>query len=49
MEMTVTIVPINLVTNSLLFLFFLFIETKNKNQFSASWWSGNENCFAFCL
>ena len=30
--MIVAIVPANLVTNSLLFLFCPFVETKNKNQ-----------------
>ena len=40
-------IPINLVTNSLLTICFPFIKTKNKLNFSASWWSGNEKYF--CL
>ena len=32
MKIIVTIIPTNLDTNSILFLFFLFVETKNKNQ-----------------
>ena len=32
LKMTVTIIPTNLVTNSLLSLFCPFMETKNKNQ-----------------
>ena len=40
--MIVTIIPTNLVTNSLLFLFCPLIETKKRIKFSASSWSGNE-------
>ena len=45
----VTIIPTNLVTNTLLSLFCPFVKTKKKKKikFSTSWWSGNENYFCF--
>ena len=50
MKRSVTIIPTDLVTNSLLSSLCLFLQTKNKIRFSASWWSGNEKYFCFfCL
>ena len=48
MKIIVTIIPTDLVTNSLLSTFCPFLQTKNKNQVgggSATWWSGNEKYF----
>ena len=43
MKMIVTIIPTDLVTNSLSSLFCPFIETTNKNHiFRKLVWSGNE-------
>ena len=44
-KIIVTMIPMNLVTNSLLSLVCPFVEIKNKNQISSSWWSGNEKYF----
>ena len=49
MKINVTIIPTNLVTNSLLSFVCPFVETKNNNQISASWWSGNEKYFCLLL
>ena len=42
MKIIVTIIPANSVTSSLSYLSCLFIESKTRIEFSASWWSGNE-------
>ena len=42
MNITITIIPTNLVTNSLLSVFVLSYKVKIRIWFSASWWSGNE-------
>ena len=48
--MIVTIIPTNLITNSLLSLFCTFIETKNKNQnFQQVGGLVTRNSFAFYL
>ena len=49
MKIIVTIIPTNLVTNSLLFLFCPFIETKNKNQVFSKLvvWQQGIVCFLF--
>ena len=45
--MIVTIIPTDLVTNSLLSLFCPFLETNNKIKFSRISWSGNQKYFCF--
>ena len=40
MNIFITIIPIDLVTNSLSSFSCLFLQSKNP-RFSASWWSGN--------
>ena len=53
MKIIVTIIPTDLVTNSLLSSFCPFLHTKKNSEFkqefrlSASWWSGNEKYFCF--
>ena len=47
MKINETTIPTDLVINLILFLFCLSIETRNKYQVSASWWSGNEKYFCF--
>ena len=51
MKVIATIIPTDLVTNSLLSSFFLSYNYKPKTRikFSASWWSGNKKyvCFLF--
>ena len=47
MKIIVTIIPTDLVNNSLLSSFCPFLQTKNKNQFFHKWWSGNEKYFYF--
>ena len=42
MDIILTTIQANLVTNSLLSLFCSFVETKTRIKFSPSWWSGNE-------
>ena len=50
MKMIVTIIPTDLVTNSLSSLFCPFIETTNKNHiFRKLVWSGNEKQFSLFL
>ena len=45
MKIIVTIIPTDLVTNSLLSSFCPFWQAKNKNQVFSNWWSGNEKYF----
>ena len=46
MKIIVTIIPTDLVTNSLLSIFFvLFYKPTTKIRFSTSWWYGNEKYF----
>ena len=45
MKRIATIIPTDLVTNSLLSSFWTFLQTKTRIRFSASWWSGNEKYF----
>ena len=47
--MIVTTTPTSLVTSSLLFLYWPFVEIKNKNQVSANWWSVNKKNPVFYL
>ena len=47
MNMIVTIIPTDLVKNSLLSSFVLFYTSKTRIRFSASWWSGNKKYFCF--
>ena len=44
-EIVVTIIPTDLAAKSLLFFFCPFLQTKNKNQASVRWWSGNKKYF----
>ena len=46
MQIIVTIIPTHLVTKLLLSPFCLFLQTKTRIRFSASWWSGNEKCLS---
>ena len=49
-KIIVAIIPTDLVTNSLLFSFCPFLQTRKKVRFSASWFSGNKKYFSiFCL
>ena len=43
----VTIIPTDLVTNSLLSSFSRVLQTEKRIRFSASWWSGFEKYFSF--
>ena len=47
MKIIKTIIPTNLVTNSLLPFFVLSYKPKTRFRFSANWWSGNEKYFLF--
>ena len=47
MEMIVTIIPIDLVTNRFYPFFGLSYKPKTRIRFPASWWSGNEKYFYF--
>ena len=47
MEIIVAIIPISLVTNSLLSSFVPFYILKTRINFSASWWPGNKKYFYF--
>ena len=47
MKIIVAIIPTDLVTNSLLFSFCPFLQTRKKIRFSASWFSGNKNISLF--
>ena len=49
MKTIITIIPTNLVRNLLLSSFSAFLETKNKNLISISWWSGKKKYFCFLL
>ena len=49
MEIILTIIPKNLVKNSLLSLFYPFIETKIRIKCSDSWCLGNEKQFCFLV
>ena len=49
-KIIVAIIPTDLVTNSLLFSFCPFLQTRKKIRFSASWFSANKKYFSiFCL
>ena len=47
MKIIATIIPTNLVANSLLPFFVRLKEPKTRIKVSASWWCGNENYFCF--
>ena len=46
-KIIVTLIPIDLLTNWLSFLFCSFVWSKNENHFSGSWWLSNKK--SFCL
>ena len=47
MKIIATIIPTNVVANTLLPFFVRLKEPKTKIKVSASWWCGNENYFCF--
>ena len=47
MKIIVTVIPTNLVTNSLSFIFSLSYEPRKRIKLSATWWSGNKKYFYF--
>ena len=47
MKIIATIIPKDLVTNSLFPLFGLSYKPKKRIKFSANWWSGDEKYFCF--
>ena len=49
MKIILTIIPTDLVTNSLLSFFCPFLKPKKEIKLSASWWSGNEKYFCYLL
>ena len=49
MKIILTIIPTDLVTNSLLSSFCLSYKPKTRIRFSAIWWSGSENVSVFFL